>query len=353
MLDGCGSTPRLAALLADRSLRGVIDHFVNVLDLPRSELLAAPPTSTSAGAAPARPQLAGGDLHRQRRRVLQQARARRSGAPATPARCRRTSGTSRRWGWSRWPTSCAASTTTSRCSPRSARKPSAIRRHDLDGAAVRGSAVDMQYTLESLREIFINNIRREKERNLVDPEAGAQPIRSKAFLGTPRCRQRLHHEDEDVRLHLPPHPAPAARPHDHRPEALRPAPGGARVRTLQGGGESRRHRDRAEYLNEIAPTSATSSCEGTGAPALNVLRAHEVEDIFLEHNARRAASETRLEHIFCMLFRAACSGTSTSTTCPASACSASCAPASASSSPTASCPTRRRALRRPSGAHRA
>ncbi len=65
------------------------------------------------GAAAAHAEDAADDLHRRHRRVLQQAcRGRCRPTPASPASCRPTSGTSRSSAWSRWPTSCGASTTT-------------------------------------------------------------------------------------------------------------------------------------------------------------------------------------------------------------------------------------------------
>jgi hypothetical protein len=61
----------------------------------------------------------------------------------------------------------------------------------------RGSAIDIACTLDSLREIFLNNIRREKDRNLVAPETlRSNPLH--AFLGQTTVPNPYTHEEEDV-----------------------------------------------------------------------------------------------------------------------------------------------------------
>src|SRR4029434_2906158 len=61
----------------------------------------------------------------------------------------------------------------------------------------RGSTVDIVYSPASLREIFLNNIRRESARNLVHPgRLKTNPI--EAFLGTPVLTPRHSGEGEDA-----------------------------------------------------------------------------------------------------------------------------------------------------------
>ena len=85
----------------------------------------------------------------------------------------------------------------------------------------RGSAIDLSYTKASLREIFLNNIRREKEKNLCAPNRlRADPLTAFARPGDRHAR--VHGRGGGrLRLRLPPHAATPARPDDPRPGALR------------------------------------------------------------------------------------------------------------------------------------
>ena len=86
----------------------------------------------------------------------------------------------------------------------------------------RGSAVDIVYSPESLREIFVNNVRMVKTERMVQPErVKLHPLEAFRPLGRarhlhPRGRGRL-------RVHLPAHPAEATRPDDHRRSGCRAA----------------------------------------------------------------------------------------------------------------------------------
>src|SRR5439155_2782538 len=61
----------------------------------------------------------------------------------------------------------------------------------------RGSAVDIVYPVESLREIFVNNIRLEKSDRMVRPDRlRADPI--EAFLGRTTISHVYTGEDEDA-----------------------------------------------------------------------------------------------------------------------------------------------------------
>ncbi len=85
----------------------------------------------------------------------------------------------------------------------------------------RGSAVDIIYSTESLREIFVNNIRLEKSERMVRSERRMDPI--EAFLGRSKV----------------------ARSHDRWGASVRSPTRGARARaSLQGSGEPGRRRDR-------------------------------------------------------------------------------------------------------------
>jgi len=139
----------------------------------------------------------------------------------------------------------------------------------------RGSAVDIVYPVESLREIFVNNIRLEKSDRMVWPERlRADPI--EAFLGRTKISHVYTGEEEDAFDYVCRHTL--LRPRDlmtigERLAALRP--------------EERRHEHRVkeavnlgateiarEYLTEIAPTSPTwtssassGASPGTSSPA--------------------------------------------------------------------------------------
>ena len=127
----------------------------------------------------------------------------------------------------------------------------------------RGSAVDIVYSPESLREIFVNNVRLVKSDRMVQPErVRAQPAR-----GVPRPHQRHRHLHARgggrVRVHLPPHAAAAARPDDDRRAADRAAPRRTAQRVPpEGGGPPGRDRDRARVPGrDRAVCSAASSLE--------------------------------------------------------------------------------------------
>src|SRR5215813_735888 len=106
----------------------------------------------------------------------------------------------------------------------------------------RGSAVDIVYPVESLREIFVNNIRLEKSDRMVRPERlRADPI--EAFLGRTKITHVYTGEDEDAFDYVCRHTL--LRPRDlmtigERLAALRP--------------EERRHEHRVNYLEDTATT---------------------------------------------------------------------------------------------------
>ena len=104
-------------------------------------------------------------------------------------------GTSPSWASSRWPTSSAALTITSRSSPPFGRKRFARLEDERDGAAVSGQPIDISYPGEGLREIFVNNVRREKPTRFLPDLLRTDPIA--AFLGRKTFSHSFTGEHED------------------------------------------------------------------------------------------------------------------------------------------------------------
>jgi len=167
----------------------------------------------------------------------------------------------------------------------------------------RGSAVDIVYPIESLREIFVNNIRLEKPERMVRPERlRADPI--EAFLGRTKISHVYTGEEEDAFDYVCRHTL--LRPRDlmtigERLAALRP--------------EERRHEHRVkeavnvgateiarEYLSEIAPYVGDLDLERLLAriPG-HILTRDEIEELFRSHSGEGAALDER--HVFCALYR--------------------------------------------------
>jgi len=167
----------------------------------------------------------------------------------------------------------------------------------------RGSAVDIAYPVESLREIFVNNIRLEKADRMVQPDRlRADPI--EAFLGRTKISHVYTGEEEDAFDYVCRHTL--LRPRDlmtigERLAALRP--------------EERRHEHRVkeavnagateiarEYLMEIAPYVGDLDLERfLGRVPGHILSRDEVEELFRSHNAEGAVVDER--HVFCALYR--------------------------------------------------
>ena len=81
-LDGLAVNRKLAGLIADDGLHGVIDHLVRLLDFPPSDLQRCA-TDVDGHLVPRlRAVSSPGDLHRRRRRVLQQAHREPGESPA-------------------------------------------------------------------------------------------------------------------------------------------------------------------------------------------------------------------------------------------------------------------------------
>ena len=167
----------------------------------------------------------------------------------------------------------------------------------------RGSAVDIAYPVESLREIFVNNIRLEKADRMVRPDRlRTDPI--EAFLGRTKIGHVYTGEQEDAFDYVCRHTL--LRPRDlmtigERLTALRP--------------EERRHEHRVkeavnagaaeiarEYLTEIAPYIGDLDLERfLGRIPGHILGRGEVEELFRSHNGEGASVDER--HVFCALYR--------------------------------------------------
>ena len=235
-----------------RSLHGVIDHFVRLLDFTPSELQRCA-TDTDGHLVP-RLRALNAPVAIFIDSVDEYFNKHVEDRPAQPERDRRarrrTSGTSRSSAWSRSPTSCAASTTTSRSSRRCARRRIARlpRAHRRWSQQYRGSAVDIVYSPESLREIFVNNIRlREGPTAWCCPSRAAQPIRSRPSSAAPASTDTYTREEEDAFEYICRHTL--LRPRDlmtigERLSALRPDERAQRA-PAEGGGQPGRDRDRA------------------------------------------------------------------------------------------------------------
>ncbi len=167
----------------------------------------------------------------------------------------------------------------------------------------RGSAVDIAYSTESLRDIFVNNIRLVKSDRMVRADRlRADPL--EAFLGRSQVPHTYTREPEDAFDYVCRHTL--LRPRDlmtvgERLAALRP--------------EERRNEQRFkeavnlaateiahEYLAEIAPHVGDLDLERFLArlPG-HILTRDEVEGLFREHSGVNGGGEDK--HVFCALYR--------------------------------------------------
>src|SRR5262249_55464462 len=171
------------------------------------------------------------------------------------------------------------------------------------GQQYRGSAVDIVYPVESLREIFVNNIRLERAGRMVHPERlRDDPI--EAFLGRTTITHAYTGVQEDAFDYVCRHTL--LRPRDlmtlgERLAVLRPderqKEDRVKVAVNQAATEIAQ-----EYLIEIAPYMGGLDF-GQFIRRLpgHILRRREVEDIFGEHAAATGGIEP--EHVFCALYR--------------------------------------------------
>ena len=169
----------------------------------------------------------------------------------------------------------------------------------------RGSTVDIAYSPASLREIFLNNIRRESARNLVHPgRLKTNPL--EAFLGTTVLTHGHSGETEDAVEYVCRHTLRRPRdfmtigrklselsPEERRQEDLA-------KKAIQEGATAIAH----EYINEIQPYLGGIDLRRLfGLLDRNVLVRDDCERIFLEY-ADSTDSFDEPHHVFSALFRA-------------------------------------------------
>jgi class 3 adenylate cyclase len=166
----------------------------------------------------------------------------------------------------------------------------------------RGSAIDIAYSPESLREIFLNNVRLVKSDMMVTAERfRADPL--EAFLGRTTVTDAYTREEEDCFQFICRHTL--LRPRDlmtvgERLAALRP-----RERRNEPPFKEAVHQAAAEiaheYLAEIAPHVGDLELDRLlrSLPG-NVLTREEVESLFVEHSLATGGEE---KHVFSALYR--------------------------------------------------
>ena len=166
----------------------------------------------------------------------------------------------------------------------------------------RGSAVDIAYSRQSLREIFVNNVRLVKRELMADPERlRADPLA--AFLGRSAVTDTYTREEEDCFEYICRHTL--LRPRDlmtigERLAALRPDERRSELRVkevVHFAATEIAH----EYLAEIAPHIGDLELDQLLRilPG-NVLTREEVERLFLEHSLATGGDE---KHVFSALYR--------------------------------------------------
>src|SRR5262249_30651446 len=170
------------------------------------------------------------------------------------------------------------------------------------GQQYRGSAVDIAYPVESLREIFLNNVRLEAANRMVRPERlKADPM--EAFLGRTTVTHVYTGVEEDAFDYVCRHTL--LRPRDlmtigERLAALRPDERRSEHRLKEVV-----HQAAAEiayeYLAEIAPHMGDLDLEALlrRLPG-NVLTRDEAERRFQEHRGVTGGED---RHVFCALYR--------------------------------------------------
>ncbi|HET9763930.1 MAG TPA: hypothetical protein VFR50_10455 [Casimicrobiaceae bacterium] len=166
----------------------------------------------------------------------------------------------------------------------------------------RGSAVDIAYSMQGLREIFVNNVRLVKSDMLVAPDRlRADPL--DAFLGRTSVIDTYTRDQEEIFEYICRHTL--LRPRDlmtmgERLAALRPDERRSELRFKQvvhQGAVEIAH----EYLAEIAPHIGDLELEQLlRVLPRNVLTRKELETLFLEHSLATGGEE---KHVFSALYR--------------------------------------------------
>jgi class 3 adenylate cyclase len=256
LVDDLRITSRLHALVADPSLRSVIDHLVNLLDLPRHELFKCVNDTNNrlvprlrTIATPVAIFIDSVDEYFNKHITHRSSRGSDTGLLAPGI-----------WYYSQMGLVQVAYELR-RISHHlkvfaSVRK-EAFAKFSEETSMVqqyRGSAIDLRYSRPSLREIFLANVRREKEKNLCLPgQLRADPVT--AFVGRPTVTHSYTGEVEDVFDYVYRHTL--VRPRDLMTlgQALSSVPpeerrSEARVKAAVNRGATE---IAEEYLNEIAP----------------------------------------------------------------------------------------------------
>src|SRR5262249_1092144 len=166
----------------------------------------------------------------------------------------------------------------------------------------RGSAVDIVYSPESLREIFVNNIRLLKADRMVRPERWRNdPL--EAFLGRTHVTHTYTREEEDAFDYVCRHTL--LRPRDlmtigERLGALRPEERRDEYRLKESVNQAATE-IAYEYLAEIAPHLGNLEIDRFlyRLPG-HILTREEAEQLFAEHNEGNAGEA---KHVFCVLYR--------------------------------------------------
>ena len=166
----------------------------------------------------------------------------------------------------------------------------------------RGSAVDISYSRQSLREIFLNNVRLLKSDTMVRPERlRSDPL--EAFLGQTTVTDAYTREEEGSFEFIYRHTL--LRPRDlmtigQRLAALPPYERRSELRFKQVVHQAATE-IAYEYLAEIAPHLGNLELEQLllRLPS-NVFTREQIETVFLEHSIATGGEE---KHVFCALYR--------------------------------------------------
>jgi class 3 adenylate cyclase len=304
-VDDLEVNPRLARLLADAPLRGVIDHFVRLLDFPPSELLRTASDTDGhlvprlrAIHTPVAIFIDGVDEYFNKHIEAVRSRASVAGELSPDI-------------WHFAQLGLVEVAYQLRRVNHHLKVFAAVRKEayarllqsTVMSQQYRGSAVDIVYPVESLREIFVNNIRLEKPDRMVRPERlRADPI--EAFLGRTTVTHVYTGLEEDAFDYICRHTL--LRPRDlmtlgQRLAALRPDERGSEPRfkevVNQGATEIAQ-----EYLVEIAPyVAGLDLIQFLRRLPGHIMTRAEVEALFQAHTATTGAAEP--QHVFCALYR--------------------------------------------------
>ena len=308
MVEGLKVSPQLHALIANPNLRGVIDHFVNLLDFERGDLFRAA-SETDNQLVPRIRNLTSPVAifidsidEYFNKHVTTQVGARASHAGELSSNV---------WYFSQMglvEVAYQLRRVSHQLKVFVAIRKEAFARFDATTSMTqqyRGSTIDIAYSPASLKEIFINNVRRETPRNLADPgKLKSDPL--VAFFGTDVVTHDHTGEREDVFEYVCRHTL--RRPRDFMTI-------GRKLSELSPDERRREHaleqavHDAAtsiarEYINEIQPYLG-----GIDLLALfrlidrNVLTRAECERIFVEYGIAMGMPHEP-PHVFSALFRA-------------------------------------------------